>query len=370
MLTRTELSDATDSRLYFAQVREDPRLELDALREHLDGPIAVVSSGGCTALSLVAAGGTQVVAVDLNRSQNHLVEFKAAAVTVLGAGRACSMLGAAPLNPALRLRHYQDLRENLTLGARRYWDARSVLVARGVLGAGSTERAMRAAMTAFRLTVHPQRRIDRLLAAASTDEQRAFFDTEWDTRRWRAMFTLMFNRATMNATYDAAFFTHVGNLSFAAHFRDVVERTLTEVPLRANYFLHYLVRGTYPVDEPDGLPPYLNTDYRADALALVDGSFVDYLRTRPANSMSGFSLSNICEWLDQTQTDELFAEIVRTAAPGARVCFRNFVGWTEVPLRWRTQVVEDRAYGEALIRTDRSMVQRRIAVCDIRKAAA
>ena len=51
--------------------------------------------------------------------------------------------------------------------------------------------------------------------------------------------------------------------------------------------------------------------------------------------------------------------------PGARFVFRNFVGWTEVPERWREVVVEDRAAGEALISGDRSAVQRRIAVCRV-----
>ena len=31
-------------------------------------------------------------------------------------------------------------------------------------------------------------------------------------------------------------------------------------------------------------------------------------------------------------------EVARTARPGARVVFRNFVGWTEVPERWRNVI--------------------------------
>ncbi|MBO0852333.1 MAG: DUF3419 family protein, partial [Nocardia sp.] len=73
MPTRTDIGGAVDERLFFAQVREDPRLELEALADHLDGPIAIVSSGGCTALSLIAAGADHVTAIDLNRNQNHLV---------------------------------------------------------------------------------------------------------------------------------------------------------------------------------------------------------------------------------------------------------------------------------------------------------
>jgi len=66
--------------------------------------------------------------------------------------------------------------------------------------------------------------------------------------------------------------------------------------------------------------------------------------------------------------DALFAEIVRTAMPNATLCFRNFVGWTEVPAHFQHVVVEDRALGERMIERDRSVVQRRIAVCRINAA--
>jgi S-adenosylmethionine-diacylglycerol 3-amino-3-carboxypropyl transferase len=95
----------------------------------------------------------------------------------------------------------------------------------------------------------------------------------------------------------------------------------------------------------------------------------DWLRSQPAASISGFSLSNICEWLPADAIDELFAEIARTATPGAIVCFRNFLGWTEVPERWRGIVIEDRARGDALIRRDRSLLQRRFAPCVVRVKA-
>ncbi|MBO0855174.1 MAG: DUF3419 family protein [Nocardia sp.] len=369
MPTRTDIGGAVDERLFFAQVREDPRLELEALADHLDGPIAIVSSGGCTALSLIAAGADHVTAIDLNRNQNHLVELKSAALASLGPRAATAMLGGIDANPALRQRQYAELRERLTLGARRYWDARPRLIARGVLGSGVTERTFAAMMRAFRLTVHPRRRMEQLLALPDVAAQREFYDSVWNTRAWQRTFDVVFNRFTMNRTYDPMFFAQLGKVGFADHFRDVVQRTLTELPVRDNYFLHFLVRGCYPADEPGGLPPYLVHKHRPEALALVDGTFADYLRTQPDSSIRGFSLSNICEWLDADQIDDLFAQIVRTAAPGARLCFRNFLGWTEVPEAWRTQVRERREYGEELIRGDRSLVQRRFAVCDIGKEA-
>jgi len=370
-LLRTTLPGSVDDRLYFAQVREDPRLEIEALDPGPNDSVVVVGSAGCTALSLLAAGAGHVTAVDLNRTQHHLIELKLAAIAILGHRETLAFLGAADGSALGRIDAYAILRSRLTAPACAYWDGRLRDVAAGVLGAGVTEKFVRNLALALRLFVHPRSRIERMLAATSLDEQRELFAREWNTRRWRLFFQLLLNRGVFRRTYDPSFFAHLHRPSFAEHFRGRAEETLTELPVRDNYFLHHMLTGRYPVDAFDGVPPYLSRtghDAAADAmdrLALVDGTMTEYLRALAPNSVTGFVLSNICEWLSPDQLLELFGEITRTAVPGAVLCFRNFVGWTEIPLRYRDVIVEDRVLGERLMRCDRSVVQRRFAVCRV-----
>lgn len=370
-MEQIDLPDSRDDRLYFAQVREDPLLEIEALAPQRGQTLVVVGSGGCTALSLLASGAGRVVAVDLNRVQNRLTELKAAAVGELGGADAVGFLGGAPRPAADRQRGYERLKGRMGRPAQHWWDTHLGWIGRGVLNVGVTERFIGGVMKALRLGIHPPSRIRRLLACQTLDEQRRFYRDEWDTRRWRLLFTLLLNRAVFRKTYDPAFFRHVQNPSFARHFRSLAEHALTEVPIATNYFVHHMLTGSYPLGVTGGLPPYLDTAGAAavasglDRLTLVDGGYTSYLRTVPDCSVHGFALSNILEWFTPEQTDELFTEAVRTAAPGARLVFRNFVGWTEVPERFRDVVVEDRAWSEALIAGDRSAVQRRIAVCRV-----
>src|SRR5882724_3279033 len=91
---RCSLPGAALDRLFFAQVREDPTLEIAALAPSPQDTLVVVSSGGCTALSLLAAGAAHVVAADLNIAQNHLVDLKATALTSLPREEALAFLGA------------------------------------------------------------------------------------------------------------------------------------------------------------------------------------------------------------------------------------------------------------------------------------
>jgi S-adenosylmethionine-diacylglycerol 3-amino-3-carboxypropyl transferase len=369
---RVTLPDARPDRLYFAQVREDPVLEIEVLAPAPDRTLVVVGSGGCTALSLLAAGAGRVVAVDLNPVQTSLTELKAAAVAELGPAEAMPFLGGRSLPAADRRAAYEGLKGRLGPEAVEWWDSHTGWIEKGVLGAGVTERFIGAIISAIRLGIHPPGRIRRLLQCQTLEEQRRLYQREWDTRRWRLMFTLLLNRAVFRKAYHPAFFEHVENPSFADHFRALAEHTLTEVPIASNYFVHHMFTGAYPVGVPGGLPPYLDPERAEmvasglDHLTLVDGGYTSYLRSLPDGSVHGFALSNILEWCTPAEVDELFTEAVRTAAPGARLVFRNFVGWTEVPERWREAVVEDRAWGEALIARDRSAVQRRIAVCHVR----
>jgi S-adenosylmethionine-diacylglycerol 3-amino-3-carboxypropyl transferase len=370
-LQRTTLADASDSPLMFAQVREDPCVEMQALAPALGGTIVVVSSGGCTALSLLAAGARHVVGVDLSRAQNHLVELKSAAIRALERLDAIAFLGAQPMPAVRRRRLYGVLSPLLTNPARTYWDAHREAIERGALRAGKSERFIALVASLVARTVVRSGGVAALLDAESVDAQREIFRRSWAGWRWRTLFALLLNRWTFSRAYHPSFFDHVENPSFARHFRRLAERTLTEIPTRDNYFLHEMLTGRYPVREPLGVPPYLTprgVGRAADAartLSLVDGSMTEYLRSCRPRSIDGFALSNIGEWLDERGLEALFSEVARTARPGARVVFRNFVGWTDVPERWRNVIVERPGYGERLIRRDRSLVQHRAVVCDV-----
>jgi S-adenosylmethionine-diacylglycerol 3-amino-3-carboxypropyl transferase len=242
-----------------------------------------------------------------------------------------------------------------------------------VLACGVSERFIAAVVGVVKLGIHGKDRIERLLSLETLDQQRAFFEAEWNSRRWKLLFPLLLNRWTFNRAYDPAFFQGVQNPSFAAHFRALLEHALREVPVRTNYFLHQMLTGKYPAQVPGGVPPYLERtrrEYlrsRLDSLELVDGGYAEYLATCDDGSVDAFALSNICEWLDAKGVDEVFAQVARVARPGARVCFRNFVGHTAIPERFRATVVEDVDRGRAEIRRDRSCLQSRIVICRVDK---
>lgn len=374
VVRRTSLGSKVAGPLYFAQTRDDAAVELAVLDPQPGQRFVAISSSGCVPLSLLASGAERVVSIDLNETQNHLVELKYSALAGLSRDDALDFLGYRAASPSTRQRHFDLLRDDLSPAARAHWERHSSQISRGVVRSGVTERFLAGLAWLVRRCIQGSRRVERLLACGNLEEQRSFYQTEWNRWPWRAFFFAAANRFTFRRVYHPAFFQHVANPSFARHFLGVWERTLTELPVADNPYLHQLLTGYFPVDRPQALFPYLThagveqIRQAGDRLELVDGSLIEYLRGCQAESIHGFSLSNICEWLDAEQIDSLFEQVVRTAAPGARLCFRNFLGWTEVPPRFRQVIEEDVARGEELVRRDRSFVQRRVASCRLAPA--
>jgi S-adenosylmethionine-diacylglycerol 3-amino-3-carboxypropyl transferase len=284
-----------------------------------------------------------------------------------------SFFGVARGTPERRARTYETIRPLLSERAVGFWDAHQSMLGRGALACGVSEQFISMVVKVVRLFIHGRRKIERLLSLETLEQQREFFDREWNTRRWRLLFPTLLNRWTFNRAYDPAFFREVENPSFAAHFQRLLEHALCDVPVRSNYFLHQMLLGTYPNRVQDGVPPYLERTQREilrtklDCLKLVDGGYGEYLATQEDSSIDALALSNICEWLDQAGIDRLFEQVVRVSKPGARMCFRNFVGHTEIPERFRNAIVEDPGAGERAILGDRSCLQSRIVICRIVK---
>jgi S-adenosylmethionine-diacylglycerol 3-amino-3-carboxypropyl transferase len=77
------------------------------------------------------------------------------------------------------------------------------------------------------------------------------------------------------------------------------------------------------------LPPYLQAANheavraRADRVDVRHANFTDFLREQPDASADRYILLDAQDWMDDEQLNALWAQITRTAKPGARVLFRT-----------------------------------------------
>ena len=76
---RERLFTLAFSNLVYAQIWEDPAVDLEALALDSDSRIVTIASGGCNVLSYLTAGPAHVAAVDINAAHVALNRLKLAA---------------------------------------------------------------------------------------------------------------------------------------------------------------------------------------------------------------------------------------------------------------------------------------------------
>jgi len=110
---------------------------------------------------------------------------------------------------------------------------------------------------------------------------------------------------------------------------------MKDIPVQDNYFIALYFLGHYLNNE--NIPEYLKEKNFKSIRSNIDRIFPSsadskyWLERQPSSTFDAFALSNICELMDDKDTHKLFAEVIRTAKPGARIIFRNLMIPREVP---------------------------------------
>lgn len=346
-------------------MREDPLVDEQALAVQADDRVLAVASGGCTALTLLARGPRELVALDRNPAQLHLLELKLAAICELSLSESRRFLGAWPDDQ--RLRSYrQRLAARLSPAARAFWDAHPRLVNEGVLHAGATELLCRRWMPRLLFPwIHDRKLLDELLELDDLAAQRRLFETRWDSWRWRAALRLAFHPLLNRAVYGARFRERFGQRDLVAAFAERLERGFTAHPARTNYFLWQLLLGRYPPDEA-GLPAYLREPTygriaaHADRLRLCCAPLDAHLEQVPAASYDKVTLSNAFEWFPEEQLVGVFSALARATSQGGRIVLRHLLAVTPLPAG--LGLSEEESVSDELTKAERSFLYQRVSL--------
>ncbi|MCB1387286.1 MAG: DUF3419 family protein [Nitratireductor sp.] len=363
--------------LVYPQIWEDPEIDLKALAIRPDDRIVAIASGGCNILSYLTADPAHVTAVDLNHAHVALTRLKLAAARQLpGYDAFYRFFGKA--DEKTNLSAYQRfIKPHLDAESRAYWERRGLtgrrritLFSRNLYRHGLLGGFIGAAHRIARLYgIDP----GDLLAARSLEEQRGFFDTalaplfdkrliRWATSRRASLFGLGIPPAQYAALAAS------GNGDMSAVLRRRLERLACDFPLSENYFAWQAFGRGYGETggESGPLPPYLQARHfqairqRAGRVRVLHESVTDFLAGEADESQDCYVLLDAQDWMTDTQLNELWAEITRTARPGARVVFRTAAEPSLLPgrvlpeilARWRYHPAESLA----MSRADRSAI--------------
>jgi S-adenosylmethionine-diacylglycerol 3-amino-3-carboxypropyl transferase len=361
--------------LVYTQIWEDPEIDLEALALKPDSHVVAIASGGCNVLSYLTADPARITAVDLSRAHVALNRLKLVAATRLPSWQAFySFFGTAD-DPANVAAYHRLIAPHLDPQSRAYWESRGVqhlgrrrisIFARNAYRHGVLGRFIGLAHAAARVYGVDLR---DLLSARSLDEQRLFFETmlvplfDKPAVRWATANRLsLYGLGIPPAQYEAL----AGGRDMGTVLRSRVERLACGFSLDDNYFAWQAFGRRYSRDAEGPLPPYLRREQfdavraRVDRVEVLNRSVTEYLAGCPDASRDRYVLLDAQDWMTDAQLDALWAEITRTARPGARVIFRTAAEPSLLPGRLDPALLAQWRYEAVLSRTlterDRSAI--------------
>lgn len=359
--------------LVYAQIWEDPVVDMEALDIQPDSRIVTIASGSCNALSYLTANPAQVMAVDLNTAHIALGRLKVAALRHLPDHAALRRFFVEADNRR-NVADYRDrIAPHLDDTSRRYWEGRDLAGRRRINGfaRGIYKRGLLGSFIGMAHLIARLYRVDLrvILEAGSIEEQRRLFDEKiapvFDKRfiRWlTGQPASLFGLGIPPAQYDAL----AGDQRMATVLRARLERLACGFAVQDNYFAWQAFNRGYGRDANASVPPWLEAQNheplrsRIDRLTLTHTNFTDHLATQADASIDRCVLLDAQDWMDDAQLTALWTQITRTARPGARVLFRTAGEATILPGRVPDAILSRWTYSEAearaLVTRDRSSI--------------
>lgn len=340
-LSMTGLLERGFSRLFqglvYAQIWEDPEADMAALELEEGARIVCIASGGCNVMSYLTRRPAEIAAVDLSPAHAALLNLKCTAARHLPDHAAFFRFFGEADRPANIALYDKIIAPRLDPQSRAWWEGRALgrrrigMFARGAYRYGLLGRFLGAVGLVARIA---RLDFDRFLASKSLEEQRRFYEAEvaplFDNpliaglaRRRAALFGLGIPPAQHEKLAAD------GGGDVVPVLRERVRKLMCDFPVSENYFVWQALRQRYGGRAGRAVPPYLDPAHFAtlrDTAARVEvqnRSVTDCLAARDAASVDCVVLLDAQDWMTDAQLAALWAEITRTAAPGARVLFRT-----------------------------------------------
>lgn len=356
------------SKLVFTHNWEDPLSDHEALRIKSQDVVLAITSGGCNVLGFLQFDPETIYSIDINAAQSYLLELKIAAIKALEFDEFVQFSGLVP--SAVRLELFKKVQLKLSKEALTFWKSKAKIIEKGFIMNGKYEAFVKFAGK-FLKVLQGNKRVSKLFDEKTQKQQEDYFDTVWNTRRFKLLFKLLFNKRMLAKRGLVADYFHFddGSTSFAESFYNRSKKAFRDLPIKGNYFLSLYLLGKY--SSVDEVPDYLKKEHfetiksRIDRIKILTSDAQGWINTMEDQSIDCFALSNICELMSEDETERLFSAVKRTARNNARVIFRNLMIPREVPEKFRDNIVKNEPLSKDIYNNDRSFVYGKVAAYTI-----
>lgn len=330
-------SKAAFDHIRYAQLWEDADVLTRGLGDCAGETLVSICSAGDNALAMLTLDPAKVVVVDLSPAQIACLRLRIGAYRALSHAEFLELTGSRPSKRRDELldRALRDCDPEVCA----FWQGLvSDVTANGIGGVGKFERYFRIFRTRLLPLVHSQRTIEDIFLPRSRVDREAFFETRFNTFRWRMLLKLFFSRFVMGRMgRDKTFFDHVEG-SPSQHVARRIRHAGVDTDPSQNPYLHWIMTGTHGTALPMAwrAEHYETIRMRLDRLDIRLGSLEAFVAT--GETAIGFNLSDIFEYMSPEVFEQVYGSILHAAEPGARLVYWNMMAPRRVPALYADRV--------------------------------
>ncbi|CAH1792536.1 unnamed protein product [Owenia fusiformis] len=326
-ILKTDVEEWKNDRVVFVWHGEDHRPITKALEIKEGSTIFSIASAGYNPSMLLLENPAKVVMTDINPTQIAWCMLYFSAIKNLTYEEFRSLVGfgeGATTTSDERGRIYDSLRGSLPSNALVYWDFhRDSMSKSGMYLFGNFIRYW--GLERFAPIAHSEETLDKFLSFGDIDQQRVFYEEQWDTWRWRRAF--MQAHLNISPVVFRPFMDLLPQLAprWLSRFREICMSVPNMDNPQIEIHLTSKISGKY------GLPDFWKRENfvpireRLDKFELIHADANEYLE-RTSEKFDGFVLSNVGDAYGKEKHDQWVTRAIKRGKPGSRITYLSVAG--------------------------------------------
>jgi S-adenosylmethionine-diacylglycerol 3-amino-3-carboxypropyl transferase len=348
----------------YANCWEDADILLKGLNPAPGSKILSIGSAGDNSFSLLTTNPQVVVAVDVNKIQLYLIELKKVCIQHLRYEELLSFLGFRPSDQ--RETTFNKLKQYLSKETREYWEKNIQQIRVGIISQGKFEKYFQLFSGKILPWIHSSRTTEKLLSAKSEAEQKAFYETTWNSWRWRLLFKIFFSKYVMGKYGRDPEFLREVKVPVGEHIFQKAGNHLQSAGAQNNFILRYNLTGTFGNLLPHYLQPknYEKVKLNLNKLEILEGYAEDAIKKH--GSFHSMNLSNIFEYMDSNLFSKTAKQLVDATEPGGRLAYWNLMVPRRISSVFKEQTVYDETLSKQLSAIDKGFFYNQFIIDEVK----
>lgn len=299
-------------------------------------------------------------------AQLAALELRVAAIRELSYEEVLEFLGYRN-GSSNRTALFDKCKRQMSATSRAYWEHHIDDIEQGVISVGRFERYFQIFRERILPLVHNKKTVSELLESKSKEARDEFYETRWNTLRWRLLFRVFFCRFTMGLLgRDRSFFEYV-NICVSRFLLEQSAHALKDLDPSRNFYLRWILTGAFGEELPTYLRPENFATIRSNLhkLKWYQSSVEQYLETADDRSFNCFNLSDMFEYVSKERYVETLKLLIRKSAPTARLIYWNMLATRCRPVSLSDKLRSLKQLSDRLYQTNQTFFYCRLVVEEV-----